>query len=304
MNSKYLSIPIWIGILLALTFPYYGLNFSKWGLVALFILSLINIFSFNFKESLGHNKQNWQQISFNLLIGYTLLPSIQLILAYLLLKNTSLQLGYLLAAIAPIAVVTPQFLADKKQKDQSVIYILISTLLYPVLCFFYLYILGFDRFGIHITPIIKDVLILTLLPVIISLFTELILPNFKNKITNSLKPLTPTINMSLIGFLVFIYFGSSFTKTNFSELNLTIWISILIIALAQDFLALYLFKFFKFNQTEQICFAIKNVALSGGVLLIFHPQGILACSSVLAAHALVYSILSHEKLKKLFFNYR
>ncbi|MGZ3725597.1 MAG: hypothetical protein ACXWQQ_07340 [Pseudobdellovibrio sp.] len=298
MNSIFLSIPIWLGMLLALSFPYYGLNSSKYGLIALFVLSLLNTFNFNFKTSVKEQSRNWKRIVLNLFIAYTLLPSIQLILAKLLIHNSSLQLGYLLAAIAPVAIVAPQFVSTKEQKDLSVVYILISTLAYPLFCLFYIRVLSFEGFSVHILPIIKDVTLLTVIPVFFSLFIEKFAAPVKRQITAAIRPVTPFVNMSLIGFLVFIYFGSAFTKTNLSEIGSGAWFSIVLIALCQDFLALYILKFFNFDLTEKICFSIKNVALSGGVLLIFHPEGILACSSVFAAHAIMYTLVSSDKFKK------
>ena len=152
--------------------------------------------------------------------------------------------------------------------------------------------LGFDRFGIHIIPLIKDAVLLTFAPVLLSYQVELLAPEVKGKVVNFLRPATPAVNMTLIGLLVFIYFGSAFSKTNFSEVDMRVWLTLGFLAFCQDFLPLALQKLFKFSTTEQLCFSIKNVALSGGVLLIFHPQGILACSTVLVAHAVFFTLLS------------
>lgn len=301
VKLKLLSMPIWLGLFLALFFPYWGLNTSKWGFTALLILSFLNTFIFNFKNSISKSSVNWKNISFNLIIGYTLFPALQLLLAKLLLDDASLQLGVMLASIAPIAIVTPQFLSAKEEIDSAILYILISTLLYPLLCFAYFSALGFERFGIHIVPLIKDVLILTLTPVLLSLILEFSFPKIKDLFVAKIKPATPWVNMTLIGFLVFIYFGSSFTKTNVSEISPQLWLSLIILAFSQDFLSFLILRLFKQPKTEQICFSIKNVALSGGALLVFHPQGILTCSSVLIAHAVVYTLLSEPKAGRYLF---
>lgn len=291
VKKTLLSIPIWVGLTLALLFPYYGLNVSHFGFTALFLLSLINTFTFNFKLSVAR-AHDWKRVAFHLLVGYTLFPSIQLLLAKFLVHDPSLQLGFLLSSIAPVAIVIPQFLRQRSDIDSAIVYILISTLLFPVFCYLYLTAMGFDRFGIHIVPLIKDAVLLTFAPVLISYQVELLAGDIKEKITRIISPFTPFVNMSLIGFLVFIYFGSAFSKTNLSEIDFGLWLTLATLALAQDFLALFLQKFFRFPLTEQLCFSIKNVALSGGVLLVFHPQGILACSAVLVAHSLYFTLLS------------
>lgn len=302
MKLKLLSIPIWLGLCLAFIFPYYGLTISSWGFTALFILSVLNTFTFNFKSSLG-KKLNWRRIGFNLLIAYTLFPAIQLLLAKFLINDPSLQFGLLMASIAPIAIVVPQFLSEKSETDTAIVYILVSTLLFPVVCYFYLKALGFDRFGIHIVPLIKDAVILTFAPILLSFQFELLTPSLKEKLVANARPVTPFINMLLIGLLVFIYFGSAFAKTNFSELKPSLWAALVFIAFCQDFVPLLLLRLFKFPKTEQICFSLKNVALSGGVLLVFHPQGILACSSVLVAHSVLFTLLSEpQTFRRIFKN--
>ncbi len=293
MKNFTISIPIWLGLALAIIFPYYGMKLSGAGFSILFGLCFWNLFFFDFKSSLKASNLSWD-LCFYMLIGYVLFPALQMLIIRPLIDDHSLRLGYMLAAISPVAVICPQFLSEDK-RDKAIIYILLSTLLYPIICYFFISALKFENLGIKIIPIIKDTLILTMLPLVLAIVTQLLMPAFKSRIKAATKNYNSLINMCLIGSLVFIYFGASFAKTNYASINgLTIFI-LVALALLQDFGAYGLMKMLKFPETEVVCFSIKNVALSGGVLLIFHPQGVLSCSLVFMAHALFFTFLTFKR---------
>lgn len=153
-----------------------------------------------------------------------------------------------------------------------------------------------ENMGLKIVPIIKDTLILTLLPLMLSFLFEMILPSLKQKIQDQVKGISPHLNMILIGLLVFVYFGASFSKTNYTGIDTFTMISLGFLAFMQDFGTYFLMRLMKFPEAETICLSIKNVALSGGVLLIFHPQGVLSCSLIFIAHALFFTFLA-KKIK-------
>ena len=295
MRFTFLTTPVWIGLVLAFVFPYYGLALSRWGFLALFVLSLSNTVVFTFK-SYSISRKAWVELLTNVAICYSLLPALQLLLAKLMLHDRSLQLGVLFAAISPVAIVAPQFLKKADwEKNKSVLYVLISTLLYPVLCYAYLKVLKLEGLGIQIWPLIWDVLALTLIPLVISAGFEIFAGGLKHRFLGAFESPSRWLNMMLIGFLVFVYFGSGFAKINQSEITVVSLGGLVAIAIFQDFGTLGLMKILGFSRVEQISFSIKNVALSGGVMLVFHPQATLACSFVFIAHALLFTLLSPKK---------
>jgi hypothetical protein len=111
-------------------------------------------------------------------------------------------------------------------------------------------------------------------------------------LTFQLQKLKPLINYSSVAFLVFIYFGSAFTKTSVEQLSFKTLIGLSLTSLFQDFGTFYLAKLLGLSRQEAVSFALKNVALSGGILLLFHPQAVLGCSSVFIAHALFFSFMT------------
>ena len=289
MKSQFLTTPVWLGIALALAFPYYGLAMSKWGFLTLLALSFSNLFFFEFRKT-WRSGESSKGMFFYLFIGYVLWPCLQMILAKTFIQDPSLQLGVLMASIAPVAIVGPQFLPEKS-RDRAITYILLSTLFFPLICFSYLKILGFERWGVQVVPLVRDTFILTFLPLIISFLVEILAPSLKSWMAARTQKVIPWINMIFVGFLIFVYFGSAFAKTNLSEIGYGMIFGLILMALFQDFGLYSIMKWLKFPREEQICFSMKNVALSGGVLLVFHPQSILACSIVFVAHALLFTVL-------------
>jgi predicted Na+-dependent transporter len=178
---------------------------------------------------------------------------------------------------------------------------MISTLCFPFISVLMLYFFGFHQIGMNLWPVIRDSLILTIIPMIVSLLLSRFAFNFKNGLIKSLSAVLPFINMLIIGYLVFIYFGSSFAKMNLERLNPGIIGYLLFNACLQDFGSFWILKKIGFSNAERASFSIKNVALSGGILLIFQPQAALACSAIFLAHGILFAILSKQKWSHYFF---
>lgn len=233
------------------------------------------------------------QLLFGLLICYTLLPALQMILASFFLDSKSLQLGVLLASLSPIAIIAPQLLSGyEKQRAHSLLYVVISTLLYPVLVFVFIHLYNLQNLNLPFLPLLRDSLIITLVPLLFSITFDFSAPKAKERIIPILNKIAPFVNYAAIAFLVFIYFGSAFTKTSIEQLSLKTLIGLGVTSLFQDFGTFYLAKFLGLSRQDAVSFAVKNVALSGGILLLFHPQAVLGCSSVFVAHALFFSFMT------------
>ena len=287
-----LSILIWLGLLFALLFPYWGFELSRLGLPVLLLMSLVSFFPLKTRALVRENFQ-FSQLLLGLLICYTLLPAMQMLLASLLLDSKSLQLGVLLASLSPVAIIAPQLLSrHEKAQTQSLLYVVISTLLYPALVFVFIHLYNLQTLNLPFLPLLRDSLIITLVPLLLSVFFDFVVPKVKERIIPTLSKVAPVINFASIAFLVFVYFGSAFTKTSIEQLSLKTLIGLGITSLFQDFGTFYLAKFLGLSRRDAVSFALKNVALSGGILLIFHPQAVLGCSSVFIAHALFFSFMT------------
>ncbi len=295
MKALFLTAPLCFGLALALFFPFYGLSCAPYAFAALLILSFINFSTIDFKSF--HLRQHFSARDLSAyFFSYIGLPSLQVIAAYFFLEDPSLRVGILLAALAPIAIVAPQF-TEKSDKEKTIFWIITTTISFPILVIIFLKALNLANLGIQTWPLIKDLVLLTTLPLgMIFLFQKLTpsKPFISQKILQKLIGLMPYLNMCLIGFLVFIYFGSAFAKTNLSQIGVLASVYLLANALFQDFGTFLILKFLGHSKSIQRSFAMKNVALSGGTILIFLPQGILACSMIFIAHIIYFWFLFYQ----------
>ena len=287
-----LSILIWLGLLLAVFFPYAGFKLSPLGLPILVLMSLVSFLPVQYK-SLFNDKLPYKSLLYGLIICYSLFPALQMLMASIFFSDSkSLQLGVLLASISPIAIIAPQFLSgNSEHQRESLFYVVVSTLLYPIIAVSYIKLFQLDSLNIPFMHLIKDSALIALLPPVLSIILELIAPQMKQKFSPFVLKIAPIVNFGSIAFLVFIYFGSVFAKSQLSLLQTSDYIGLILISLFQDFGAFFIAKYFKFSLRDAVSFALKNVALSGGVLLIFYPQAIIACSAVFVAHALFFSFM-------------
>ncbi len=287
-----LSILIWLGLAFALLFPYWGFELSRLGLPVLLLMSIVSFFPLKIRTLMRVNF-HFSQLLFGLLICYTLFPALQMILASFFLDSKSLQLGVLLASLSPVAIIAPQLLSSvEKQQIHSLLYVVISTLLFPLLVFAFIHLYNLQTLSLPFLPLLRDSLIITLVPLLFSIFFDFIAPKTKERIVPIVNKIAPFINYSAIAFLVFVYFGSAFTKSSIEQFSLKTLMGLGVISLFQDFGTFYLAKFLGLSRQDAVSFALKNVALSGGILLIFHPQAVLGCSSVFIAHALFFSFMT------------
>lgn len=291
MHALLLVIPLWLGLLLSLLYPYQGLAFSKWGIVALFLLGILNTIGLDI--NVIKNRKSVQTLKLLPFIGgYVFFPAIQLILAFFLVSDPFLQLGVLFAAISPTAMIAPQFFrVGSNERGDAVYYFLISTIAYPLLITAYMHLFDFQLLDIPILPMVKDVLIVTILPVLMSLSLKKFRLYKKIIAQKNMIYILQLANLILVGFLIFTYFGSTLIKINLDQYGLFQIIAVFGLAFFQNFGTFFFFRKFGASDVDSISFSIKNVALSGGILSVFSPQSILACSSVFVAHAGLISFL-------------
>jgi predicted Na+-dependent transporter len=142
-------------------------------------MSLVSFFPLKIRTLVRENFQ-LSQMLLGLLICYTLLPALQMILASFFLDSKSLQLGVLLASLSPVAIIAPQLLSNhEKQRMNSLLYVVISTLLYPALVFVFIHLYNLQTLNLPFLPLLRDSLIITLLPLLFSIFFDLSAPKAK-----------------------------------------------------------------------------------------------------------------------------
>lgn len=292
MKQSFLFVsPIFLGSLLAFFFPFQALKISFLAFYIILLLGLINISFISLNPKTLLREFNFIKIIFDICLLYLLLPSLHLIVSFSFKMDKSIQFGIMMASLSPIAVIVPQFMQNKKDKDLSIIYVILTTLLYPPMLMLYTYTFNFNQSGLQFFPLIWDSIFLTSIPLIFGLIIELFFPRTKSVLKSSISKVAPAINMVTIGVLVFIFFGSAFSKLNFSRLNIGVLIYIALNSLFQDFGTFYLMKRLKYPTCEQISFSLKNIALSGGILMLFQPMSIFACTAVFFAHGLFFMYL-------------
>lgn len=296
--NKYLGIPIIVAFILGYRYPFVALDLSKYAfysLIVMMTLALLPVSLSNFKEI----KLKKREISFTILSLYLFTPLVQWLLCKLFIKDSALFYGTFFASLCPIAIVAPQFTRQHDGNAQlSTITLILSLILFPFISLIYLSKLTDNSISIQLKPLFIDMLIVTFLPMIISIVLNAVIPKLKEQI----KPFAFPINMLLIAFMSFAYFGASMSKINVAYTPTKEIVAIIFILLFQDFITYILSKRFfpmAFNQADSDAMAIsismKNVAMCGAILLFYDPKASLASALGFLIHALFYSYLLIKK---------
>ena len=295
MKQYFYPIFILLGLLLGQSFPFYALALSKWAFIVLFVLLSINLITIDlkFKSILNYNSTDFYFLFFS----YLFIPALVYILATIFQLPYSLKLGFFMTALAPMAIITPQFLSQQNEKQLALKQILGSTFLFP-LYFSLMSFLFFNKLvKFNILSIILDSLILTIFPFILIYFTKKYLSKRFDWLLSPIGRSVPLLNMLLIGVLCFIFVGSSYLKNDLHQLRTWHWVAITAFALFQDFGVFWLSKKFNFSRPYSIAVSMKNVPFVGLFSLLFFPQALVTIISILVAHVLLISFHSFN-LKK------
>lgn len=296
--NKYLGFPILVAFLLGYQFPFVALDLSKYAFYSLIIMMTLALLPLKF-SNFFEIKDKKREIVFTILTLYIFTPLIQWILCKTLINDSALFYGTFFASLCPIAIVAPQF---TKQHDGNVqlstITLIISLILFPFVSLIYLSKLTDNAIAIQLKPLFIDMLIVTFLPMVIAQIINFFLPHLKDKI----RPFAFPINMLLIAFMSFAYFGASMSKLSIAYTPIREIFSIVLILLIQDFVTYFTSKRFfamTFNQKDSRAMAIsismKNVAMCGAVLLFYDPKASLASALGFLVHAIFYSYLLNRK---------
>lgn len=112
----------------------------------------------------------------------------------------------------------------------------------------------------------------------------------------------PMANMIVIGVLSYTYMGAALQKLSITNIGWAPLAYVIGLAFLLDFgtyfLMGYVLKSFRISperkQSIQICLSMKNVAISGGILLFEFPVATLASSFVFFAHSFFFTYLGRK----------
>lgn len=296
MRNYLYPLFIFIGLALGWLFPFYALSLSRWAFLFLFFLLVLNIFpvELKLKSILTHNQKDRYFIFFS----YFFLPSFVYVISLFLKTNESIRLGFFMTALAPFAIIAPQFLKAGPDKQLALKHILTSTFLFPIYFTFMLFLFFPKNIQFNIFSIVLDSFILTALPIIITLIFNQFFADQKILIQKNINRFLPILNMFILGTLGFIFIGSSFLKNDLSSFTLVEWISIVFLAFFQDFGVYAISKLFNFETAYRTTIAMKNVAFVGTFALIFYPKALLPIIAILVAHAILFLYFSFDRREK------
>lgn len=293
---KFFGIPILLAFFLGFYFPFTALSLSPYAFVILFFMMMTSVLDFRWTviKKVGTYKT---EILVGLFFLFLFFPLFQWFFAKALIVESSLFFGVIFASICPIALVAPQFTKmHKGDEDLSVILMMLSMALFPIMT---MTLLQFSERSVHIRPIFVDMCLLLFVPVFLSeLIKKLDVLFFKETLIPVWRSRAGEINMISIAMLTFIYLGASVSKIN---LNYTPWSELFAVAAIvffQDFGVYFLASFITkklFSPAQakalSISIAMKNLALSGTVLLFYDPKASLASAIGFVAHAFFFNFL-------------
>ena len=296
MRNYLYPLFIFIGLALGWLFPFYALSLSRWAFLFLFFLLVLNIFpvDLKLKSILTYNQQDRYFIFFS----YFFIPSFVYTISLFLKINESIRLGFFMTALAPFAIVAPQFLNSNTDKQLALKHILTSTFLFPIYFTFMIFLFFPKNVQFNIVSIILDSFILTALPIFLILIFNHFFARQKIKIQKKINQFLPILNMLILGTLSFIFIGSSFLKNDISNFTLLDWIAVVCLAFFQDFGVYAISKFFNFEAAYRTTISMKNVAFVGTFALIFYPKALLPTIAILVAHAVLFLYFSFNQREK------
>ncbi|MDD4974410.1 MAG: hypothetical protein PHY93_08655 [Bacteriovorax sp.] len=293
---NFFGFPILLAFALGYYFPYLALALSPYAFIILFLMMTSSALDIKW-SILNKIFSNKKEILVGLFFLFLFFPLLQWFLAKILIVEESLFYGTLLASLCPVAIVAPNFTKmHKGDEDLSFLLMIASMLFFPVAVFF---ALNLTHNTLHLRPIIIDMFILILFPILLGEIIKWIDRKFfKQKIIMNWKRIATEFNMLAIAFLAFIYLGASVSKLN---LSYTPWIEllgVLIVILFQDFGVYYLARWIMRQlfseekaQALTIGLSMKNLAVSGAILLFYDPKASLASAIGFFTHALFFNFL-------------
>ncbi len=296
-----MGLPVLLGFTLAFFWPYVALDLGGYSIF--FLSSLMFATTLLSDWKVRDHWRDFLKFEFHLVLFlcFLLLPAIFWLLSTTFLAKQGLDYGIFWAALCPIAIVAPQFSKANADREFSFTLVIGTSILFPVFAVLmnYLFFPHFAR--VQIFSQVRDMLFLSTVPTLLGFSVRALLPwRFLEKMRIGL----PHFNMILIGLLSYLYMGAALQKLNTSNFHFAPIAFALFLAFLLDFgtyfVTPYLLKNLPISparkESIRICLSMKNVAISGGILLFEFPISTLASSFVFLAHSVLFTLLGkHQK---------
>lgn len=296
---KFFGLPIIIAFLLGYLIPYAALAISPYAFIILFLMMTSSTIDINWNR-LGRFKEYRTELVAGLFFLFLFFPLMQWFPARLLIKEESLFYGATLASLCPVAIVAPNFTRIQKGDEiLSFLFMILSMIVFPLMVWLALIL---TRQTLHLRPIIIDMSLLVLFPLLAGFVLQLI--DRKIPFLHCWRKVAAEFNMLAIAVLAFVYLGASVSKLNLSYTSWKELAAVLVVIFFQDF-GVYFFSKFLMNKLFEadkaealaISLSMKNLAVSGAILLFYDPKASLASAMGFFVHALFFNFLAVKKAK-------
>ncbi len=215
--------------------------------------------------------------------------SIQFLFLKVMGLDERLILGVVIAGLCPFALVAPAFCKSLQWKDESSYLMVIgSHLLFPLILPLGLTLFEMNSFYINRTLLFVDSLILTVLPIILVLLFNKT-PRLKELLRNRTKKHMSFLNLVFIAFIAWTCTGAFLTKTSAGVLDMSAVLSLVGVALFQDFGSILVGRFFAMPADQVLTMSMKNVLVGASLSLIYFPRAALPCLLVLLVHSILFA---------------
>ncbi|MFA6236114.1 MAG: bile acid:sodium symporter [Bacteriovorax sp.] len=290
------GLPILIAFVLGYFFPYVALSLSPYAFIVLFMMMTASALDIKW-SIIKQIRSNKFEMALGLFFLFLFFPLIQWFLAKTMIAEESLFYGTMLASLCPVAIVAPGFTKmHNGDEDLSFLLMIASMILFPLAV---LFALSITHQTMHMKPIIIDMMILIFFPLALGEIIKRIDQKFfAQTIIKGWKNWAAEFNMFAIAFLAFIYLGASVSKLNLSYTPWKELLAVLFIIMFQDFGVYFLCRFITRRifaedkaQALTISISMKNLAVSGAILLIYDPKASLASAMGFFVHALFFNFL-------------
>lgn len=293
------GLPILLGLALAFVMPHFALQINVFALPILFLMMFLASLSFDF-SILKMNRRDLSDHAISLFIGFLLWPAILLFIATNVIRDSQLITGLFWSSLAPPAIVAPYFVRIHQGDDRFCFQnLILGMFIFPPAAMLMNFLFMKSAIEVGYAPATIDLILITVAPVILAALAKKIkgAQNFLgNKEVNSVFGF---VNMTLIGVLSYTYLATALLKTEVNTISTPDIIFLMVLAFAQDFLFYFLSppvlnRMFgdKRSRALRILISMKNVAISGSVLLFYLPKAALSVSAVFLAHTLLFNYLA------------
>lgn len=267
--------------------------------IFLFLLFLFNTLSIGATQLLNISLEQWRQSLVTLILMFFVQPAIMTAVALMALKDRDFALGVVVASCAPSALVNP-FFSRLRGGDAalSLLSVVLSSLLCPLMIVLTLYLTGFNAVFIEVRTLAVFLFSLTALPLLFSLVIAWIWPSISRFVT----PTLPFINSFLLAALMFILVGCSLHQVPLRLLLKGDLPALILIFIGAEFglffvarQAARLFMGWATAETLALSLSTRNFAVSASLLLFFYPKAALPSAVGLMIHAAFFQWLALKK---------